>query len=62
MIHFISGLPRSGSGLLAAILQQNPRLTASFQSPIGQVVTAAVKHMSPWANDGPRACFGVCRE
>jgi sulfotransferase len=24
-IHFISGLPRSGSTLLAAILRQNPR-------------------------------------
>lgn len=32
--HFISGLPRSGSTLLAAILRQNPRFHASISSPV----------------------------
>lgn len=33
--HFISGLPRSGSTLLSAILRQNPRFHAGMTSPIG---------------------------
>lgn len=33
--HFISGLPRSGSTLLAAILRQNPRFHAGMTSPVG---------------------------
>ena len=33
-IHFIAGLPRSGSTLLAAILRQNPRFHAGMSSPI----------------------------
>ena len=33
-IHFISGLPRSGSTLLSAILAQNPRFHASIISPV----------------------------
>ena len=32
-IHFISGLPRSGSTLLSAVLAQNPRFHASIISP-----------------------------
>ncbi len=32
--HFISGLPRSGSTLLSAILKQNPRFHAGISSPI----------------------------
>jgi sulfotransferase len=38
-IHFISGLPRSGSTLLAAILRQNPKLHAHISSPIAPLVT-----------------------
>ena len=38
--HFISGLPRAGSTLLAAILRQNPRFTAGMTSPIGSLVSA----------------------
>jgi sulfotransferase len=34
-IHFISGLPRSGSTLLGAILRQNPRFHAGMTSPVG---------------------------
>ena len=33
-IHFISGLPRSGSTLLAGILRQNPRFHAGMTSPV----------------------------
>jgi sulfotransferase len=33
-LHFISGLPRSGSTLLAALLRQNPRFTAGMSSPV----------------------------
>ncbi|MBD9680249.1 sulfotransferase, partial [Pseudomonas sp. PDM18] len=33
--HFISGLPRSGSTLLSAILLQNPRFHAGMSSPVG---------------------------
>jgi sulfotransferase len=39
-IHFISGLPRSGSTLLAAILRQNPRFHASMSSPLGAIYMA----------------------
>jgi sulfotransferase len=38
--HFISGLPRSGSTLLAAILRQNPRMHAAMTSPVGSLFTA----------------------
>ena len=33
-LHFISGLPRSGSTLLSAILKQNPRFIAGMTSPV----------------------------
>ncbi|MEG5055281.1 MULTISPECIES: sulfotransferase [unclassified Microcoleus] len=33
--HFISGLPRSGSTLLAALLRQNPRFHSAMTSPVG---------------------------
>ncbi len=36
--HFISGLPRSGSTLLSAILRQNPRFHASVTSPVASFV------------------------
>jgi Flp pilus assembly protein TadD len=39
-IHFISGLPRSGSTLLAAILRQNPRFHAGMTSPVGRLYMA----------------------
>lgn len=45
-IHFISGLPRSGSTLLAAILKQNPRFVAGIQSPLSDLMTAALRAMS----------------
>src|SRR3984957_20277452 len=33
-LHFISGLPRAGSTLLAALLTQNPRFAAGMSSPV----------------------------
>lgn len=45
-IHFISGLPRSGSTLLAAILRQNPRFHAAMTSPVGTLVTQMLETAS----------------
>jgi len=39
-IHFISGLPRSGSTLLAAILKQNPRFVSGMTSPVSTLFRA----------------------
>lgn len=39
--HFISGLPRSGSTLLAALLRQNPAVFAGMTGPVGSIVHAA---------------------
>ena len=46
-IHFISGLPRSGSTLLAGILRQNPRFAAAMTGPVGGLVTTLLNAMSP---------------
>ena len=40
VVHFISGLPRSGSTLLAAILRQNPRFHAGMSSPVASLFMA----------------------
>jgi sulfotransferase len=45
-LHFISGLPRSGSTLLAAILRQNPRFHAAMTSPVGAMYMALENAMS----------------
>ena len=39
-LHLISGLPRSGSTLLCALLRQNPRFTASMTSPVASLCGA----------------------
>ena len=39
-LHFISGLPRSGSTLLSAILHQNPRFHAGMSSPCASLFMA----------------------
>lgn len=44
--HFISGLPRSGSTLLAAILRQNPRFHAGMTSPVGNMFSTMLAQMS----------------
>lgn len=43
--HFISGLPRSGSTLLSAILRQNPRFSAAMSSPVGSIFNASLSAM-----------------
>lgn len=45
-LHFISGLPRSGSTLLAAILRQNPEITAAMSSPVCQMMRRMMYTMS----------------
>ncbi len=42
-IHFISGLPRSGSTLLAAILRQNPDFHASMSSPVAALMNSSLE-------------------
>ncbi|MBK6998551.1 MAG: sulfotransferase [Rhodoferax sp.] len=44
--HFVSGLPRSGSTLLGALLRQNPRFHASMTSPVGYLANALLQEMS----------------
>ncbi len=45
-IHFISGLPRSGSTLLAALLAQNPRFHAGMSGPMSVFFTTLLGRMS----------------
>ena len=44
--HFISGLPRSGSTLLSAILRQNPRFHAGISSPVAALVSGVLSQVS----------------
>lgn len=44
--HFISGLPRSGSTLLSAILRQNPRFHAGVSSPLAALFSAVLAQVS----------------
>ena len=46
IIHMISGLPRSGSTLLSAILRQNPRFHAGISTPLADLVLHLVRDMS----------------
>jgi len=41
--HFISGLPRSGSTLLSAILRQNPRFHAGMSSPVAALMQTVLE-------------------
>ena len=45
-LHFISGLPRSGSTLLAALLRQNPRFSAGMSSPVYNLFRAMLAETS----------------
>ena len=45
-LHFISGLPRSGSTLLSALLNQNPRFQANMSGPVAGMVGALLENMS----------------
>ncbi|NVK86132.1 MAG: sulfotransferase [Cytophagia bacterium] len=42
-IHFISGLPRSGSTLLSGILNQNPAFHANMSSPVASMMNATLE-------------------
>jgi sulfotransferase len=60
--YFISGLPRSGSTLLSALLRQNPRFHAKVTSPLYAMVDrmvevmSAQKRHSSFFDDERRAC------
>jgi len=61
-VHFISGLPRSGSTLLVALLRQNPRFSAAVTSPVLSLVNAVIPRMgagefAPFFNDQRRAAI-----
>jgi sulfotransferase len=45
-LHFISGLPRSGSTLLSALLAQNPRFHAGMSGPLAGLFGALLGEMS----------------
>ena len=44
--HFISGLPRSGSTLLAALLRQNPRFYAGMSGPVASLFEGILAQVS----------------
>ena len=46
MFHFISGLPRSGSTLTAALLRQNPRFHAGMSSPVAALCDSLIAQVS----------------
>lgn len=51
--HFISGLPRSGSTLLAAILKQNPHFHAGMTSPVGALYVNMLPQFGAGTEFGP---------
>lgn len=50
--HFISGLPRSGSTLLAALLLQNPRFHAGMTSPVGSLLRGMLNQLGAGSEFG----------
>jgi len=50
--HFISGLPRSGSTLLAALLLQNPRFHAGMTSPVGSLFRGMLNQLGAGSEFG----------
>lgn len=50
--HFISGLPRSGSTLLAALLLQNPRFHAGMTSPVGTLFRGMLNQLGAGSEFG----------
>ncbi len=51
--HFISGLPRAGSTLLAAILRQNPRFNADMMSPLASLADNIISQCRAGSELGP---------
>lgn len=64
-VHFVSGLPRAGSTLLAGILRQNPRFHAAMSSPVAPLMNAMLEQTGagsefyPFFNEAKRKT--VCR-
>lgn len=60
-VHFVSGLPRSGSTLLCTLLRQNPRFLAAVTSPVSDLFTLLLRQMgaatefAPFYTDERRA-------
>ena len=52
-LHFISGLPRSGSTLLAALLRQNPRFHAGITSPVSALFSGMLAQFGAGSEFGP---------
>lgn len=50
--HFIAGLPRAGSTLLAALLRQNPRFHAGMTSPVGTLFGGMLAQFSAGSEFG----------
>src|SRR3954464_12185941 len=46
VLHFISGLPRAGSTLTAAILRQNSRFHAGMSSPVASLFDGVIAQVS----------------
>lgn len=53
IFHFISGLPRSGSTLLSAILRQNPRFHAGISSPVAALASGVLAQVSAGSEFAP---------
>lgn len=51
--HFITGLPRSGSTLLSALLLQNPRFHAGMTSPVGGLFRTMLNQLGAGSEFGP---------
>jgi sulfotransferase len=49
--YFISGLPRSGSTLLSAILKQNPDFYADISSPLEKITESVINDISDSENN-----------
>ncbi|MFC3052095.1 sulfotransferase family protein [Kordiimonas pumila] len=53
VFNFISGLPRSGSTLLSAILLQNPQFHAGMTSPVGNLFSTLISSVSAGSELAP---------
>lgn len=52
-LHFLAGLPRSGSTLTAALLRQNPRLHAGMSSPLAALFEGMLAQVSAGSELAP---------
>ncbi|WP_105188134.1 sulfotransferase family protein [Pseudoalteromonas sp. T1lg48] len=51
--HFISGLPRSGSTLLAGLLRQNPAYHAAMSSPVAPLMAGCLEQIGAGSEFAP---------